>query len=434
MYITAPAGLKDLARHILPDSEYKKLEEQDFNVYGEEKSLQIIQALRDLGWITVNMEEFDKISVKPSTLGLEIFEGGLTKKYLEKSGDLLALLKRYLQFITEGSDFPAAEIEALADHFLKAGNYTRVVDFASLLISVGSREGIPKITGIGHYYYGSVNLYKMELDFVKAHFDKAISSSEKADDIKNLARSYLGLASYYGYKGNIDESMRIFEKCYLLYREIGDEAGINNVRMNEAYAYTFKGDFQNFFKLNHESMEYFEKANDLNHLQYCFQNEASVLLNIGEPDLAIEASSEAYSISTKTGNERVRHLSGLAIATIYISTKRPGDAFHYINEAFEYFRRNIDTNGMANCYMLYMEYYIATHNQKEAESNLKKAEQYFKSKKSITFIAGTYYQCLKTMKDYGYTDNELKTKILEFRKKAATIGADKTLEQYLEEI
>ena len=48
MYITAPAGLKDLARYILPDSEYKRLEEEDFNVYGEEKSLQIIQALRDL--------------------------------------------------------------------------------------------------------------------------------------------------------------------------------------------------------------------------------------------------------------------------------------------------------------------------------------------------------------------------------------------------
>jgi tetratricopeptide (TPR) repeat protein len=434
MYITAPAGLKDLARYILPDSEYKRLEEEDFNVYGEEKSLQIIQALRDLGWITLNFEEFDKISVKPSTLGLEIFEGGLTKKYLEKNGELLGLLKRYLQFITEGGDIPAEEIEALADHFLKAGNYTRVIDFSSMLISIGTRDGIPKVIGIGHYYYGSVNIYKMELDFVKAHYEKAISYSEKADDIKNLARSYLGLASYYGYKGKIDESMRIFEKCYLLYREIGDESGINNVRMNEAYAYALKGDFQNFFKLNHESMDYFEKSKDLTHLQYCYQNEASILLNIGEYDMAIEASSEAYSISTKTGNERVKHLSGLAIATIYISTKRPGDAFNYINDAFEYFRKNIDTNGMANCYMLYMEYYIATHNQKEAETYMKKAEQHFMSKKSLTFIAGTYFEFIKAMRNYEYSDKEVKTKILEFRNKATSLGVEKTLEQYLEEI
>lgn len=434
MYITAPPGTKLLAKHLLPEDEYRKLEEEDFNVYGGEKSLQIMQFMKDLGWVTINFEEFDKISVKPTNLGLEIFESGLSEQYIEKNIWFLEVVRSYLRGTVSSESPPVNQIEQLAEHFLKVGNHTRVVDFSSMLITIGSKTQDYRINGIGHYYYGSVNLYKMELEFVKAHFEKAILNSEKVNDTRNVARSYLGLASYYGYKGKVDEAMAIFEKCYLLYREINDDSGLNQVRMNEAYAYALKGDFQNFFKLNHEAISYYESCGDLNHLQYCYQNEASTLINIGNHDLAIEASSEAYSLSMKTGNERVRHLSGLAIATIYISTKRPGDAFHYIEEAFEYFRRNLDTNGMANCYMLYMNYYIATHNEREAETNMKKAEQYFNSKKSLTFIAVTYFHRLKTMKEYEYSAKDINLKLLELRDKAKNIGADKIFEQYLSDI
>jgi hypothetical protein len=65
---------------------------------------------------------------------------------------------------------------------------------------------------------------------------------------------------------------------------------------------------------------------------------------------------------------------------------------------------------------------------------MKKAEQHFMSKRSLTFIAGTYFEFIKAMRNYEYSNKEVKTKILELRKKATSFGVEKTLEQYLEEI
>jgi hypothetical protein len=38
------------------------------------------------------------------------------------------------------------------------------------------------------------------------------------------------------------------------------------------------------------------------------------------------------------------------------------------------------------------------------------------------------------MTNYGYSDKEVKTKMVELRKKATAFGIEKTLEQYMEEI
>ena len=71
MYIAAPPGTKLLAKYLMPPEEFKILEEVDFNVYGEEKSLAILQFMRDLKWIYISYDEGDKISLKPTETGIE---------------------------------------------------------------------------------------------------------------------------------------------------------------------------------------------------------------------------------------------------------------------------------------------------------------------------------------------------------------------------
>lgn len=65
MYISAPSGTKLLASHLIPEEEYSRLDSADFNTYGEEKSLEIIQFMRDLDWVYISFDEGDRISLRP---------------------------------------------------------------------------------------------------------------------------------------------------------------------------------------------------------------------------------------------------------------------------------------------------------------------------------------------------------------------------------
>src|SRR5579875_294882 len=364
MYVSAPPGTKYLAKFLLPEEEFEKLDEVDFNIYGEEKSLALLQFMRDLKWIFISYEEGDKISLKPTPLGLDIFENGMSEDYLKENESFLRLVRNYLSDLASGREADTSTIISLEEYYIKTGNHTRAIDFASLLIQIGTKRDDPRVRGIGHYYYGTANLYKMELEFAFPHFQRAISFLEKADDIKHVALAYLGLGSYYGYTAALDKSMEAFERSLLLFQEISDESGINLVRMNEAYAMVFNGNIKEFFEMNRVAADYFLHSNDLYHLQFCYQNEASVLLHIGQYNLAIDSVVEAHEIAKKTKSERMIHLSGLNIASIYIWTRRPGDGYSYIEEAYEYFRRNLDNNGLGECYVEFMLYHVATKNLK----------------------------------------------------------------------
>ncbi|MEM0158578.1 MAG: hypothetical protein QW812_03610 [Thermoplasmataceae archaeon] len=422
MYISAPPGIKYLAKFLLLKDEFQKLDEVDFNIYGEERSLAILQFMRDLKWIFISYDDGDKISLKPTDLGLDIFENGISEEYVRENEPFLSLVRSYLKEVVSGKKPDPSTIISLEEYYIKTGNHTRAADFASLLIQIGSKENDPRVVGLGHYYYGTSNLYKMELEFAFPHFQKAISYLERADDIKHVALSFLGLGSYYGYVGSLDKAMEAFERSLLLFREISDEAGVNLVRMNEAYAMVFNGNIREFFEMNKVAANFFLNSNDLYHLQFCYQNEASVLLYLGQYNLAIDSVVEAHELAKKTKSERMIHLSGLNIASIYIWTRRPGDGYSYIDEAYEYFRRNLDNNGLGECYVRYMLYHIATKNLKEADKALEKAERNLMAKKRLKPILEVHKNYVDLMQLYEYPSDIIKMKTEEIKERGRKLG------------
>ena len=414
MYIAAPPGTKILAKYLIPNDEYNLLDEVDFNVYGEDKSLTILQFMRDLKWIYISYDEGDKISLKPTEVGIDIFERGLTPEYMEKNGDLVILVKNYLEkYLSSGEDLTDETLK-LSEFYLKSGNYTRALDHASNLIDIGNKNSDKRLLGRGHYVYGAINLYKMDLDFAKSHFDKAKYFAENVDDITTVGKSELGLGSYYGYRGDVNKAMEMFEHALLLFKEVGDESGLNQVKMNEAFALAKLGNLNEFFSLNHQAIEYFNTVRDNHHLQWCYQNESAVLLSLGKYDAAIDAVVEAHNLAKETGNEMIENRSGLSIAQIYIYTMRPGDAYEYVENAMGYFRRNFDTNGLAACYEMFMLYDIATKNLSAADANLEKTRQNLMVKKQLNYIVECYTQYIKVLKIYRYEPRIIEQKTKEF--------------------
>ena len=432
MYIAAPPGTKVLARYLIPPEEYNILEDVDFNVYGEEKSLTILQFMRDLNWIYISYDEGDKISLKPTETGIDVFEKGLTDKYMGENGKILNLIKKYLENYLKNEKGLPDETMVLADYFLKSGNYTRALDMAANLIDLGNKQADSRILGRAHYIYGTINLYKMDLDFAKNHYEKATYYSENIDDIENVAKTHLGIGSFYGYKGEMEKALQYFEKASLLFRERNDLSGMNQVKINEAFTLAKMGNIKEFFTLNHQAIEYFISISDNYHLQTCYQNESAVLLSLGEYNAAIDAVVEAHDLAKKTGNERIQHLSGLSISLIYIYTKRPGDAYEYIERAFYYFRRNFDTNGLASCYESFMSYDVATKNLESADKNLEKLKQNFLVKKQYSLIVESLLIYVRVMNIYEYPKLTISKKTSEFKQYAKELGFGKLFDELRE--
>ncbi len=416
MYIAAPPGTKMLAKYLIPQDEYQILDEVDINVYGEEKSLAILQFMRDLKWIYISYDEGDKFSLKPTEPGIEIFERGLTTEYMSATGDLVNLIKSYLSHYLKNDTEVTDETLKLADFYLKSGNYNRALDLASNLIDIGNRQKDQRLLGRGHYIYGSINMYRMDLDFSKNHYEKAIMYSEAVDDIANVAKCYLGMGSYHGYRGDSEKAMQSFERALLLFQEIDDKSGVNQVKMNEAFALAKMGNIKEFFTLNHQAIDYFNEVTDSYHLQWCYQNESAILLSLGQYDAAIDAVVEAHNLAKETGNEMIQNRSGLSIALIYIYTMRPGDAYEYINSAMAFFRKNFDTNGLGISYMSFMAYDVATKNLASADRNIEKSIQNFMVKKQMNYIAEAMSIYIKVLKLYRHPPTIIKQKMDEFTK------------------
>ena len=431
MYISAPSGTKLLASHLIPEEEYSKLESADFNTYVEEKSLEVIQFMRDLDWVYISFDEGDRISLRPTEKGLRIFEDGLKEELVKDQKPLIDLIRKYITKKVAEEDC-SQETEDLADYYMKSGNYTRAIDFGSNAIKLGLKSKDERLLAKGHYLYGSINLYKLELGYAQSHFEKAILFSDRVDDIKTKARALLGLGSVYGYRYDNEKSLEYFEKANLLFMEIDDKKGLNLVKMNEAYTYASLGKLEEFFQMNQEAIEFFESIGDKHHLEFCYLNQSAVLLSMGKPNEAIDSVVEAHELAREMGNERMIHLSGLNIAKIYIDTKRFGDSYDYITEAYEFFRKNFDMNGVAQCHVVMSTYFIATKNRKSADEEIRKMEKNFSVKVFRPIIDG-YISVIRTMKLYGYPEKEILSKIEEFQNKCKQNNKEELFKTILEE-
>jgi tetratricopeptide (TPR) repeat protein len=431
MYISAPSGTKLLASYLIPEEEYSKLESADFNTYGEEKSLEVIQFMRDLDWVYISFDEGDRISLRPTEKGLRIFEDGLKEDLIKDQKPLIDLIRKYIIKKVAEEDC-SQETQDLADYYMKSGNYTRAIDFGSNAIKLGLKSKDEKLLAKGHYLYGTINLYKLELGYAQSHLEKAILFSDRVDDIKTKAMSLVGLGSVYGYRYDNEKSLECFEKANLLFSEIDDKKGLNLVKMNEAYVYASMDKLEEFFHMNQEAIEFFVSIGDKHHLEFCYLNQSAVLLSMGKPNEAIDSVVEAHELAREMGNERMLHLSGLNIAKIYIDTKRFGDSYDYITGAYEFFRKNFDMNGVAQCHLVMSTYFIATKNRKAADEEIRKMEKNFSSKVFRPIIDG-YVSVIRIMKLYDYPEKEILLKVEEFQKKCKQNNKEDLFKSILEE-
>lgn len=417
MYISSPPGTIALAGYLMPLEEHRKLSEMGLNAYGEEKSLTILQFMRDLEWVYISYEEGGVISLKPTEKGLEFFERGMSDEFETEYGTLYDLIKNYLR---EYLKDPENVIEAstdLADYYLKSGNYTRAIDLGSNLITLGNKKKNFRALARAHDIYANSNLVKLDLPFAKNHYEKCIMYSERSNDLRSAAKGYMGLGSVSGYSQELDKSIEYYEKAYMLFKEIDDSPGMYQVKLNEAYTYGALRRFNEFFSMNNEAKEYFSKIGDKHRLEYCYLNEAAILLNLGRVNEAIDSVVEAHETAKEAHNKRVMSLSGLNIARIYILTNRSGDAYEYISDAYEYFRKNLDTNGVALCYDLYCSYYVAMHDLASADSNIEKMVKNYLVKNFTRGIVDGFVSYIRAMKIYDYSNDEINTKIDEFKTK-----------------
>lgn len=414
MYVSAPPGTVELARLIVPQDEYEKLSSLGFNSYGEAKSMTILQFLRDLDWIYISYEESEVISLKPTQLGLEVFERGVSADEKDGLETLVDLIRKYLSVFLKDGQNVSEVMQELAEYYLKIGNYTRAIDIGSDLITLGNELRNQKILGKAHDIYGVINLYRQDLDFAQNHFEKSVYYGSQCDDLETVAKGHVGLGSVNGYKQRFDEAIANFEKAFLLFKEIGDDSGINQVKLNEAFTYANMGDLNVFFRMNHEAITYFESVGDKQKLEYCYINESTALLSIGKIDEAIDSIVEAHELAKEVGNKRIFHMSGLNIARIYVLTNRPGDAYEYIVQAHEYFRKNFDTNSVGICNDLLASYFVAMKDLALADEHLEKMEKNFKIKNNKRGILDGFSYFIRTMKTYSYDTAIIEDKAREF--------------------
>lgn len=417
MYITAPPGTVELARILIPEEEYQRLSSLGFNSYGEAKSMSILQFLRDLDWIYISYEESEVLSLKPTQIGLEVFEKGLVADKKDGVLTLVELIRKYLSVFLKDENNASYVMEELADYYLKAGNYTRAIDIGSDLITLGNEHHDPLVLGKAHDIYGAINLYRQDIDFAQNHFEKSIFYGGQCNDLSTVAKGHVGLGSVNGYKQNFEAAIDHFEKAYLLFKETGDESGINQVKLNEAFTYANMGDLSVFFKMNHEAITFFESVGDKQKLQYCYVNESTALLSMGKIEEAIESIVEAHELAKEVGNKRILHMSGLNIARIYILTNRPGDSYEYIVQAQEYFRKNFDTNSVGVCNDLLACYFVAMKDLEKAEEHLEKMEKNFLIKNNKRGIVDGFSYYIKAMKAYAYDEDAVEEQTSVFEKK-----------------
>lgn len=413
MYITAPPGTVELARLIIPEDEYEKLSSLGFNSYGESKSMAILQFLRDLEWIYISYEESEVLSLKPTQLGLEVFEVGPEADHKEETEALLVLIRKYLSVFLKDEENASDVMQELAEYYLKVGNYTRAIDIGSDLITLGNSKNDPKILGRAHDIYGVTNLYRQDLDFAQNHFEKSIYYGTQCNDNLTVAKGRVGLGSVCGYEHRFEEAIDNFERAYLLFKEVGDNAGIYQVKLNEAFTYANMGDINVFFKMNHEAIEYFESTGNKLRLQYCYNNESAILIGLGRIDEAIESIVEAHELAKEVGNKRLIHMSGLNIARIYVLTQRPGDAYEYITQATDYFKRNFDTNAVGLCNDLMASYFVAMNDIGAAHEYLKKMQKNYAMKGNVASMVDGFAYFVKTMQSYSYSKDSVDAKMKE---------------------
>ena len=133
---------------------------------------------------------------------------------------------------------------------------------------------------------GSVYIRLSKYDEALKHFNQGLAVRMKLNDSIGIAKALTNIGNCYGYKGDMKLSGEYMEKAMNIAKKIKNEEMWAMISTNYAINLYVIGDFNTALKYFFESLEFFEKKNDL-------FNSSQALMNIGSIYNAMGKNQEA---------------------------------------------------------------------------------------------------------------------------------------------
>ncbi|GGM69299.1 hypothetical protein GCM10007108_04210 [Thermogymnomonas acidicola] len=414
MYISAPDGIIRIARLILPEAKGDALERQGFNSFGQREALRILQMLADLGWIEVSAGMDEIVHVRPTDAGLRIFQRGLTDDFLKEKGEIYRIITSLLTFGEDDDEYYQLHLD-LANYHVKSGNYNRAMEIIGAIMKPLEQRSDRRRIAQAHILYGNCNLYRSECSFAEIHFRKALEISEGSENHDLMARALQGIAICRSTQEDFSSALEYFRRARDEFERAGDSEGAHTADLNIAYLYSYIGKIDKFYEYNNRAEEYFlETGNEERRLQAII-NEASVRISVGDYEIARSICLEAIRISRDIGNIRWEILSKVNLAHSYIFTGEPGKALDLIREIGEYYRKNLNFEGMAIYEELSALYMISVDRLDLAKEHISSLERLCEKRRMGAILRDAYAYITRALSIYNYKDNtilELQSKFI----------------------
>ncbi len=168
------------------------------------------------------------------------------------------------------------------------------------------------------------NIYELTGDWNRAEklYSECISLSEKINDKKLLAGSYLNYGEMMSSKGNFAEALEFYDLSGELYEELDDKTGLVKVMGNMGIVYNDLGDYNKALEVLDKKISLSIKTGAKKSLGTAIGIMGSVYANLGLYSKALECYEKFRSIAEETDDKRA---IGIAVANMGIIYYRIGD-------------------------------------------------------------------------------------------------------------
>jgi tetratricopeptide (TPR) repeat protein len=180
-------------------------------------------------------------------------------------------------------------------------------------------------------------LEQMTLLYHEAENDSVVANLGRAEHL-------LGYLSHY--KGNLNTSIRHYERARAIWVQVGNQRRMAMMDLNQGENFRYKGDFNRARKLYRAAYEVADQLNIADVRSMALANEGQMLLAMGRYDDALDTLLRALDLTDAL--EAVRNRDALrcevhhALAMIYLHNNALEDAWQHARVALETARANND--------------------------------------------------------------------------------------------
>ena len=342
----------------------------------------LLEILRYLGLAKVSLEKDGTLNYEPTKEHAPLI---LTdESHVNTNPSMGEFLQKVDLVVTEKMDMFDFETY-LAESFFDQGRLEETIVTLEMLEKVYMKNTSSRMLGRFERLVGAIHFLKGQIAEAKSHFERSKTLCEDTGDTEGLAFAYLALANLEGNKNNIQEAEVLYDRAYVLFREVESEKGMAKVKVNLSYLYSRNGMLKESTRLAFESIQILTKLKDINTLQYAFLNRSVLLASHGDYRETFENVNNAYYMSQQTSNSRVLHLSSLQEIEMDIITKRRKIPLEAIERSINFFKENELTQDLILAYCVLTEYYIT---KGEAQKVIESAHLMIGTSLSIEDYAG----------------------------------------------